>query len=208
LKKTLFENLTDTGAGIIDYFKSLGTTNIFDLMKSSPVQKIVIKNKDGEKQTIESNNSLLSDKLGLKGQNEVKALVRSVNFELNQRKALFETLMRMRANDVVETILDVFIDDGLVAGNNNKIFEKIEYKGETQTELINTRFSEFQRKLVLAEKLNENKKFIEFEADIKKFEKDLISYELEYGLLKSEITLTPFCCNLFLLIDLIILLTF
>lgn len=124
----IFENAVD---GILDYFKSLGKNDWTSAIQNAGqgIDKIVIKN--NHEIITKDKPTKNSNALDLKGEKEVKALVKQASFSLRQRKDLLSTLYKMRANDVVETIIDVMVDDGLVSGNNNKIFEKISYKGET-----------------------------------------------------------------------------
>ncbi len=66
---------------------------------------------------------------------ELNALLRQTMFQVDNRRKMMKALYNMRGNDVVQTIIDVVIDDGLVSSNDNKIFD-IKYAGETEKDAI------------------------------------------------------------------------
>jgi hypothetical protein len=140
----IYDNLKSTSIGIVDYFRSLGTVDITAVGTSNGSStKVIVKNKETKQYQDVSNTP---QSFNLENQKEVNSLLKQTKFELGHRKDYINTLLKMRAYDVVEMILDVFIDDGLVTGNNNKIFDGISYIGQTDQDRINHCFKIFTKK--------------------------------------------------------------
>ncbi len=139
----LYNSIKDASLSLKNYFTSLGTVDIVPLGFSGNKTKVIVKNRDN--QVIDISQSPKS--FDLKNQNEVNALLRQLKFEVTKKKELYFTLEKMRGYDVVETILDSFIDDGLVNGNNNGIIDSISYIPDTEKELINNSFNDFVKRI-------------------------------------------------------------
>ena len=68
-------------------------------------------------------------------QQQLQALIKKFYGVIESRKELLSTLESFRSNDVVQTILDVLIDDGFYSSSNPEIFT-VEYKGKVEKDLI------------------------------------------------------------------------
>jgi hypothetical protein len=76
---------------------------------------------------------------------ELNSLLKQTIFHVDHRRKMMKALYQLRGNDVVQTIMDVVIDDGLVSSNDNKIFT-IKYAGETEKEEIQDILDKFLTK--------------------------------------------------------------
>lgn len=131
--------------GIKDFFRSMGTsvtTNNIGLGggNSTLVQGNIPKPKDPFEDKKEGLKNLPDP--------ELQSLLRETLYQVDTKRKMMKALYDLRGNDIVQTIIDVFIDDGLVSSNDNKIFN-IKYKGETQQEVIQDCLDKFvkQQKL-------------------------------------------------------------
>ena len=80
-----------------------------------------------------------------KNQAELHNLVQKFFNYLNSRKDLLKTLDGLRNNDVVQTIIDVMIDDGFYATSNPQIFT-VEYKGKVNKDMFQSVIDDFIKK--------------------------------------------------------------
>ena len=141
---------------VFDYFKSLGKTDMQQVVKSLSATGLSIDKRKqvGNKTRLYLNNNTpvptdLQKDLGANSSEEVRSLIKQTNFTLKERDVLITELNKLRAYDVVETILDVMVDDGLISANNNSIFSKVTYKNETLKDQINMEMANCIKKIKL-----------------------------------------------------------
>lgn len=142
-------------SGIFDFFRSYGRHEI-DISPSIPQDVTVVTNpfdmtnaKGVPLSQVQKNtlDSFAKDLRNL-GKSNLRGLLKEFYFQLKDKTEMHKTLYGLRNNDVVQTIVDVMIDDGLMSSNDNKIFD-IKYKGETENEEIQAEIDKFVNKFKL-----------------------------------------------------------
>ena len=152
-RKILNENI------LSDYFLSFGKSNMLkDLrnISSGNIKVTVPKTSKDTNQTIRQpliSNELNNDvrkAMDIEKSEELRQLIKKTTYTLKERSELIRELKKLRANDIVETILDVIIDDGLLSNNSQELFT-VKYKGEALKEEIENEMNKFKKKFRLEE---------------------------------------------------------
>lgn len=139
---------------LADYFSSFGKSNMLKDLRNISSSNLRITIPQGNDKIALTNTNTISkditDNMKVETPEELKELIKKTSYTLKERSELIQELKKLRAHDIVETILDVMIDDGLLSNSTRNIF-KVKYKGETLKEEIEEEMNKFKRKFKLDE---------------------------------------------------------
>lgn len=147
-------------SGIFDFFYSLGKHQTQEVVSNltttnPPTQVLKTKGIELTKSDLSDLNkqekelqATLQKQMRSRGQKKVKALLTEFYFQIRDKRETHKTLYDLRNNDVVKTIVEVLIDDGLTSSNDSKIFT-IKYQDETLQDEIQTIIDDFVEKFKL-----------------------------------------------------------
>lgn len=139
-------------SGVFDFFKAQGKLDVKGLetpvIPSNPSNMITdisgVALSASDKKTLDDFKKELS-KLG---KDKLSSLLKEFYFQLKTKDEMYKSLYDLRNNEIVQTVVDVMIDDGLMSSNNTKIFS-VKYKGETINEEVQLEIDKFTEKFSL-----------------------------------------------------------
>lgn len=139
-------------SGVFDFFKAQGKLDVKGIdttvIPSNPIS--VLQDTSGKPLSDLEKNTLdnFKKELSKLGKDKLSSLLKEFYFQLKTKDEMYKTLYDLRNNEIVQTVVDVMIDDGLMSSNNNRIFS-IKYTGEVAVEEVQSEIDKFVTKFHL-----------------------------------------------------------